>query len=91
VDDDSNEGAAAVIEAVRPSLARLVGERWSRVTGASDIRVPPPGWTGDGDFDRDVQGANRFDAVGAVAVLPPLSRRRPRGHAARELKAANHP
>lgn len=96
-----------MIEAARPSLARLVGEPWRyvgracdlvwlgfgprrevtdgdrvreiaeyalhlscpwrllagnrRVTGSSDIYVPPPGWTGEGDFDWDVQGANRFD------------------------------
>lgn len=31
------------------------------VTGSNDVYVPRPGWTGDGDFDWDVQGANRFD------------------------------
>ncbi|MGW6936291.1 hypothetical protein ACWGE0_39960 [Lentzea sp. NPDC054927] len=32
------------------------------VTRSSHIYVPGPDWTGDGDFDWDVQGANRFDA-----------------------------
>ncbi|MCX2952131.1 hypothetical protein [Lentzea sp. NEAU-D7] len=36
-----------------------------RLTGASDIRLPPPGWTGDGEFDWDVQGTNRFDVRAA--------------------------
>jgi len=31
------------------------------VTGSADIYRPRPGWTGEGDFDWDVQGANRFD------------------------------
>ena len=33
------------------------------VTGSSDIYRPRPGWTGD--FDWDVQGANRFDVRAA--------------------------
>ncbi|GAA3633548.1 hypothetical protein GCM10022267_20360 [Lentzea roselyniae] len=32
------------------------------VTGSYDVHQPGPGWTGDGEFDWDVQGANRFDA-----------------------------
>ncbi|MDX8036214.1 hypothetical protein SK803_38970 [Lentzea sp. BCCO 10_0856] len=31
------------------------------VTRSSHIYVPGPDWTGDGDFDWDVRGANRFD------------------------------
>lgn len=37
-----------------------------RLTGASDIHLPPPGWTGEGEFDWDVQGANRFDVRAAA-------------------------
>ncbi|GAB2854359.1 hypothetical protein [Lentzea nigeriaca] len=32
------------------------------VTGSYDVHQPRPGWSGDDDFDWDVQGANRFDA-----------------------------
>lgn len=34
-----------------------------RLTGRSDLHLPRPGWTGE--FDWDVQGANRFDVRAA--------------------------
>ncbi|MET8762178.1 hypothetical protein [Lentzea sp. NPDC004782] len=37
----------------------LQGDQY--VVGSSDMFRPRPGWTGEGDFDWDVQGANRFD------------------------------
>lgn len=37
----------------------------TRVLGASDVYLPPSGRTGDGEFDWDVQGANRFDVLAA--------------------------
>lgn len=40
-----------------------LGER--RITGASDVYLPPVGWAGEGEFDWDVQGANRFDVRAA--------------------------
>jgi hypothetical protein len=40
-----------------------LGER--RITGASDVCLPPSGWSGEGEFDWDVQGANRFDVRAA--------------------------
>ncbi|NGY58914.1 hypothetical protein G7043_08240 [Lentzea sp. NEAU-D13] len=36
-----------------------------RLTGASDVYLPPSGRTGEGKFDWDVQGANRFDVRAA--------------------------
>ncbi|MGW6444827.1 hypothetical protein [Lentzea sp. NPDC055074] len=36
-----------------------------RLTGRSDVYLPRPGWTGGGEFDWDVQGANRFDVRAA--------------------------
>lgn len=36
-----------------------------RLTGASDVYLPPSGRTGEGEFDWDVQGANRFDVRAA--------------------------
>lgn len=47
------------------------GER--RVMGASEVYEPRPGWTGD--FDWDVQGANRFD-VRAGELTAHLARER---------------
>ncbi|WP_086663056.1 hypothetical protein [Lentzea kentuckyensis] len=40
-----------------------LGER--RLTGSSDVYLPPSGWTGEGEFDWDVQGPNRFDVLAA--------------------------
>ncbi|WP_093606246.1 hypothetical protein [Lentzea waywayandensis] len=41
----------------------FAGEK--RVAGSGDVYLPPRGWSGDGDFDWDVQGTNRFDVRAA--------------------------